>query len=86
VNLAAVVNTNPFDETIVPDTGDVWDPNSGYTPTTVGPGQSATITLTITPVGSAGTVVHGFIAVDTFNLDTFAGDEVMILPYTYTIK
>jgi len=86
VNLAALVNTNPFDETIVPDTGDVWDPNSGYTPMTLGPGQSGTITLTITPAGSAGTVVRGFIAVDTFSLDTFAGDEILILPVTYTIQ
>jgi Subtilase family/Peptidase inhibitor I9 len=86
VNLAAVVNTNPFDDTISSDTGDIWNPYAPYTPMTLGPGQSGTITLTIKPTASAGTVVHGFVAVDTFNLDTFAGDEVVLLPYTYTVK
>jgi hypothetical protein len=86
VNLLALANTNPFDPTIQSDTGDLWDPNAPYFPMTLGPGQAGTITLEITPTASPGTVVHGFVAVDTFNLDSFAGDEVMILPYTYTIK
>jgi hypothetical protein len=30
-------------------------------------------------------VVRGFVAVDTFNLVTFSGDEVVDIPYTYRI-
>ena len=30
-------------------------------------------------------MVHGFIGVDTFNLVTFAGDELINIPYTYKV-
>jgi Subtilase family/Peptidase inhibitor I9 len=90
VNLAAIANTNPFDSAVSADSGDVWaqsvDPTAGYTPLTLGPGQPGAIKLTITPNAPVGTVVRGFIAVDTFNLDTFAGDELVLLPYSYTVK
>ena len=36
----------------------------------IAPGQTGTITLTFTPNAPKGTVVHGFIGVDTFNLAT----------------
>jgi hypothetical protein len=89
VNLAAVANTNPFDPAVSASSGDVWafsvDPKATYTPLSLGPGESGTITLTITPSAPKGTVVRGFIGVDSFNLITDAGDELINIPYTYKV-
>jgi hypothetical protein len=90
-NLAAVANTNPFDETVAPSTGDVWaqtvDPNAApYAPLTLAPGQSGTITLTFTPSGRRGHVVRGFIGLDSFNPVTASGDEIATIPYRYRIR
>ena len=52
---------------------------------TLAPGQTGTITLTITPSAAKGTVVRGFIGVDTLNLGTISGDELVNIPYTYTV-
>ena len=69
--------------------GDIWavsvDPNATYSPLTLDPGQSGTITLTITPNAPKGTVIRGFIGVDTFNLGTDAGDELVNIPYSYKV-
>jgi hypothetical protein len=89
VNLAAVANTNPFDSAVTSTSGDVWafsvDPNASYSPLTLDPGQTGTITLTITPNAPKGTVIHGFIGVDTFNFGTDAGDELINIPYSYKV-
>jgi len=89
VNLGAVANTNPFDSAVTSTSGDVWaqsvDATATYTPLTLAPGQTGTITLTITPSAAKGTVVRGFIGVDTFNLSTASGDELVNIPYTYTV-
>ena len=85
--LVAFAFTNPFDSTISASTGDVWaqaaDASAPYTPMTLAPGQSGTITLTITPNAPRGTVVRGYIAVDTFNQATSSGDELINIPYSY---
>jgi subtilisin family serine protease len=89
VNLAAVANTNPFDPAVSASTGDVWAQSvnaaAPYSPLSLGAGQSGTITLTFTPSAAKGTVVRGFIGVDTFNLATDAGDELVNIPYTYKV-
>ena len=89
VNLAAVANTNPFDSAVTSSTGDAWaqsvNASAPYSPLTLGPGQTGTITLTITPNAPKGTVVHGFIGVDTLNLATVSGDELINIPYTYKV-
>src|SRR5215471_9418558 len=89
VNLAAVANTNPFDSAVSASSGDVWaqsvNAKAPYTPLSLGPGQTGTITLTFNPTGPKGTVVQGFIGVDTFNLASFGGDELINIPYTYTV-
>jgi hypothetical protein len=89
VNLAAVANTNPFDSAVTSNTGDVWAQSvnaaAPYSPLTLNPGQTGTITLTITPNAPKGTVIHGFIGVDTLNLATAAGDELVNIPYSYTV-
>ena len=51
----------------------------------IGPGQTRTITLTFTPNAPKGTVVRGFIGVDTLSLATFAGDELINIPYSYKV-
>jgi subtilisin family serine protease len=89
VNLAAVANTNPFDSAVTASSGDVWaesvNASASYTPLTLAPGQSGTITLTFTPNAAHGTVVSGFIGVDTFNPFTDAGDELINIPYSYQV-
>jgi hypothetical protein len=54
-------------------------------PVTLAPGQSATITVTIAPTGAKGDVVHGHLYIDTINFFTLAGDELIDLPYAYTV-
>jgi hypothetical protein len=54
-------------------------------PITLAPGQSATITVTITPTGTPGSVVHGHLYIDTFSVVTLDGDELIDLPYAYTV-
>lgn len=89
VNLAAVASTNPFDSTVTASSGDIWaasvNPAATYSPLSLGPGQTGTITLTITPNAAKGTVVQGFIGVDTFNLATDSGDELVNIPYSYKV-
>ena len=89
VNLAAVANTNPFDSAVTSTSGDAWaqsvNASAPYSPVTLAPGQTGTITLTITPSAAKGTVVRGFIGVDTLNLGTISGDELVNIPYTYTV-
>ncbi|MFZ1994584.1 MAG: S8 family serine peptidase, partial [Solirubrobacteraceae bacterium] len=90
VNLAALANTYPFDPDVTTSTGDMWaqsvNPNAPSTPLTLNPGQSGSITVTFTPSGRRGHRVDGFIGVDTFNRDTFSGDEVATIPYEYRIR
>jgi hypothetical protein len=89
VNLAAVASTNPFDSAVSASSGDIWafsvDPSATYTPLHLAPGQSGTINLTFTPNAPRGTVVRGFLGVDTFNLATDAGDEMINIPYSYKV-
>ena len=89
VSLAAVARTSPFDSAVSASSGDVWAQsvaaNAPYTPLHLGPGQTGTIRLTITPTGPKGKVVRGFIGVDTFNLVTDAGDELINIPYSYKV-
>lgn len=87
--LTAVAHTNPFDFAIAATSGDVWafsvSPSATYTPLSLAPGQSGTITLTLTPNAAKGTVVRGFVAVDTFNPLTLSGDELSTIPYRYKV-
>ena len=89
VNLAAIANTYRFDSAVSSNTGDVWaqsvDASAPYSPLTLAPGQSGTITLTITPSARRGTVVHGFVGVDTLNLATASGDELIQIPHAYRV-
>ena len=55
-------------------------------PITLNPGQTGTITVTITPSGASGTVVRGTLYIDDFDSFTDGGDELVAFPYAYTIK
>ena len=78
-----------LDPALSADTGDPWafsvDPTATYSPLTLAPGDTGTSTLTITPNAPRGTVVRGFIGVDTFKLLTDSGDEVATIPYAYRV-
>src|SRR5205085_4410895 len=89
-HMGAVANTNPFDSAVPADTGDVWaqsvDATAPYSPLTLGPGDTGTITVTITPNARKGTVVRGFVDVDTFNLVSAGGDRLTTIPYAYRVR
>jgi hypothetical protein len=97
--VSMTAQTEPFDTTITSPTGDMWTaavdgPSvlSSFTPVVINPGQTATINVTITPSGPAGTLVSGNLYVDTSSTglptaaySQLAGDETAALPYEYTI-
>ena len=89
-DVTTVGRCQAFDPTVTSSTGDVWlasvtpDPPPS-TPLTLQPGQTGTITVTITPRAARGTVVTGALYVDDFNAFTDTGDELRTIPYTYTV-
>ena len=84
-----VARTQPFDPTVTTPTGDPWlaaiEHNPSFTPLTLQPGRSGTITVTITPTAPKGTRVNGVLYVDDFTEFNNAGDELKAIPYTYTV-
>ena len=59
---------------------------STYKPLVLPPGGSGVINATITPDPTqVGKIVRGFLYIDTFNYYLFTGDEVVRIPYTYTV-
>jgi len=85
----ATAHTKAFDSTAKASTGDAWlfatNANAPFTPLVLQPGQSGTITVTVTPTGAAGTTVSGVLYVDTFSDAVLSGDELATFPYSYTI-
>jgi hypothetical protein len=49
------------------------------------PVQQTTVMVTITPTGPAGTQVHGHLYIGAVDGYTFNGDEMIDLPYAYTV-
>ncbi len=82
--------TKTFDLTVGTASGDIWSAleglTGGYTPTILDPGQTGSIAVTFTPSGSHGQMVSGFIAVETFNFNTDSSDQLVRIPYRYTIS
>ena len=85
----ADATTKAFDPAVDSSTGNIWSALEGttatYNPLVLLPGQSGNITVTITPNGSKGTNVSGFLAVETFNFLTDSSDQLVNLPYKYKI-
>jgi hypothetical protein len=77
-NEASQLKSNPAVREVVPDQ--------------VNPGQVATIPVTITPTAASGTKVTGTLFVDDFSAVSLAafnnpfGNEVVAIPYSYTVK
>ena len=89
-NLAMVAVTKPFDPTVTSSTGDAWLGSveaqaPAFHPVPLDPGANGSITVTFTPSGSKGTQVNGVLYVDTASISNDAGDELIALPYSYTV-
>jgi subtilisin family serine protease len=90
VDFTTTATTLGFDRAVKSSTGDLWlqtvDASApGVKFLTLAPGETGTIKVTITPGATASAVVHGTIFVDDFNFFTDQGDELVALPYTYTV-
>jgi hypothetical protein len=97
VNMSLTATTREFDPAVTATTGDVWlvavNPSAfgSFSPVTVSPGATVTIPVTIKPSGAPGTVVSGDLYVDDYvsavpPYGQTSGDELVALPYKYTIK
>ncbi|HYC09876.1 MAG TPA: hypothetical protein VEC10_09580, partial [Steroidobacteraceae bacterium] len=91
VATAAIVKLKAFDAAVTSDAGDLWSDvtfgTNTFNPLILGPGQSGTINVTITPNPALlGKTVSGTIYIDTFNGTVQTGDEVVALPYSYTVS
>ncbi|GAB2713658.1 S8 family serine peptidase [Kitasatospora kifunensis] len=93
-NLGLTAITQAFDPSASSPSGDLWElglhPNASFSPVVVQPGQSTTLYLNITPSGPAGSTVSGDIYLDdasslSQNGYTPTGDQLLALPYHYTV-
>jgi hypothetical protein len=87
---SAYVLAKDFDLAVTPSTGDFWlDANSNFstfTPLILAPGASGTINLSIAPDPTRiGQTISGFIYIDTMDFTVNTGDEVVGIPYSYTV-
>jgi hypothetical protein len=90
VTTSVVARLKAFDATVTADSGDLWQDvvfgTSTFNPLVLAAGTTGTINVTITPQASQiGQVVRGVIYVDTFNGTVQTGDEVVAIPYAYTV-
>ncbi len=79
-----------FDSAVSADSGDVWmDLTLGtntFNPLLLASGEAGTIHVTITPNPSlVGQTVTGYLYIDTINPYVHTGDEVVRVPYSYTV-
>jgi hypothetical protein len=91
VDTGMLARTEAFDRDTESSTGDIWRDTveanpPDYTPLTLGPGQSGTITVTFTPQGRRGSKVNGTLYVDDFGFRLDTGNEQIAFPYSYRIK
>jgi hypothetical protein len=90
------VVTQAFDPAVTSSTGDMWSAFNGlsstFSPVYLNPGQSATITVTITPTASVGSSVSGTLYVSDLTLGQLIGaansdgDDIAAIPYNYTVR
>jgi hypothetical protein len=90
VSTGLIAHTRAFDLDADVSTGDVWkgvvDPNDpGFDLVTVAPGRPGKMTVTFTPSGRRGRVVRGTLFVDEFSLALDFGNELLAIPYEYTV-
>jgi hypothetical protein len=81
--------TNRFAPDVSTSAGNIWqDVDTGtstYNPLVLDPGQTGTITVSLSPTDPTRTKVRGFLALETFNFNTFSSDEVASFPYAYRV-
>ena len=86
VEVRATAIGEPFDQAVAVSTGNPFNPFSPqYKPLTLPPSFGDVIAVRITPRGLPGTIVHGTLYVETFNLNSTSGDELAAIPYAYTV-
>ena len=90
VTTSAFALMKPFDAAVSSDSGDYWEDlilgTKTFNPLLLGSGAQGTITVTITPDSSqVGQTISGYIYIDTINPTVGTGDEVVRIPYTYTV-
>jgi Subtilase family len=88
--------TQEFDPTITSSTGDAWTAFNGlsgsFSPAYVPVGDSANVTLTLRPTAKVGSVASGIVYVDDYVLGSNYGaalpdgDQLVAIPYRYTVK
>jgi hypothetical protein len=84
--------TQEFDPALSSSTGDMWSAFNGVTssfaPVYVPAGQSATITVSVTPSAPVSSTVTGSLNIDDYTLGLDAdpnGDELAAIPYSYQV-
>jgi hypothetical protein len=96
-SVAMTVQAKGFDPAVTSTTGDLWTASTNlatlatFSPLLLNPGQTGTITVTITPSGAHGTVIQGTLYVDDFvgsvpPSGQTSGSELAAFPYSYTIQ
>jgi hypothetical protein len=90
VTSTAYVVAKEWDDAVAADSGDIWADyvfgTNTFNPLVLASGEGGTITLTITPDKSqVGKTINGYVYVDTFNAVVGTGDEVVRIPYRYTV-
>jgi Subtilase family/Peptidase inhibitor I9 len=94
VTMSMTAQMQAFDPAVTSTVGDYWqrsvNPAAPYGIFIVNPGQTRTITVTITPAGQPGNIVSGHLYVDDFAASIppyaqVAGSELAALPYQYKI-
>jgi hypothetical protein len=97
VSSSLSATTEAFDPMVTPGQGDLWlgsvNPASlaNVTLPLTSPGATASLPVTITPTGPAGTIDKGTLYVDDANLTVFQlfstldGNEVVAIPYSFKV-
>lgn len=89
-----IARTKAFDTAVTSTTSDVWlasvNPAATFNPLAIAPGKTATVMVTITPSAAPGAVVKGTLYVDDVQgsvppYGQLSGDELVALPYEYTV-
>jgi subtilisin family serine protease len=89
-NIGLVAHTQLFDPAVTSSTGDAWlgtvQANApAVKPLVLQPGQTGTISVTITPTAAKDTLVSGLLYLDDYNQFANAGDSLKAFPYSYTV-
>jgi subtilisin family serine protease len=89
-NIGLTAHTQVFDPAVTSSTGNVWlgavQANApAATPLVLQPGQTGTISVTITPTAAKGSKASGVLYLDDYSQFASAGDSLKAFPYSYTV-